>query len=213
VKALIVDDHSLFRAGLRLLIQSVRPDVDVFEASCAEEAVAIARNHPDLRLCLLDIHLSQENGLQSLTKIKASAPEISVVVVSAEESLNTITRSLDAGAMGFIPKRSNPSDLMSALLSVLRGEIYIPKIIQDRVSDRLASPALSPRQWSVFHCVMRGLPNKLICRELTLSENTVKSHMAAIFRAFDVHTRTQLLIAASKMTDLPSPQTQAEVVE
>ncbi len=204
MKVLVVDDHSLFRAGLRLLIQTIRPNTTVLEAHSIDDALSVSREHPDLRLCLLDIHLSQENGLDALSRIKSSAPEIAVVVVSAEDSLQAVAKSIDSGAMGFIPKRSNPQELALALTRVLNGDLYVPIGLSASLPSEIQdAPGLSKRQWDVFHCLMRGLPNKLICRELDLSENTVKTHLAAIFRAFDVHTRTQLLIVASKIRDLP----------
>jgi DNA-binding NarL/FixJ family response regulator len=204
MKVLIVDDHSLFRAGLRLLILSMRPDTEIFEAEEISKALEIARAHPDLRLCLLDIYLSKENGLQHLAQIKSLVPEIAIVVVSADDNIQAVTASLNAGAMGFIPKRSSPSELLSALLRVLNEEIYIPDNMkfERRQEELSSSPSiLSKRQWDVFCCVMRGLSNKLICRELSLSDNTVKSHLAAIFRIFGVHTRTELLLTATKVLD------------
>lgn len=205
MKVLLVDDHALFRAGLRLLTLSIRPDTEIFEASTIAEAQQLTLQHPDLRLCLLDIHLGHENGLQGLSQLKTIAPSLAVVVVSSEDSFQAVSLALDAGAMGFIPKSSSPEDLPPALLRVLNGEVYIPSNIGARHSDaRPSLPSMSKRQWDVFHCLMRGLPNKLVCRELDLSENTIKSHIAAIFRAFNVHTRTQLLIVASKMTDIPA---------
>lgn len=208
MKVLLVDDHALFRAGLRLLTQSIRPGTEIFEANNIEEALQTAQAHENLRLCLLDIHLAHENGLENLHRIKASAPAMAVVVVSSEDSFQAISRSLDAGAMGFIPKSASPSELSAALQKILNGELSIPAHIDtQKLNSRPSAPALSKRQWDVFHGLMRGLPNKLICRELDLSENTVKSHIAAIFRLFNVHTRTQLLIAASQMSHIPKPNT------
>lgn len=205
MKVLLVDDHSLFRAGLRLLIQSVRPNTEIYEANNIAEALQLTQQHPDLRLCLLDIHLAHENGLQGLGQLKAIAPCLAVVVVSSENNFQAVSQSLDAGAMGFIPKSSTPDNLSSALLRVLNGEVFIPSDIGSTYGEAdHAPPSMSKRQWDVFHCLMRALPNKLICRELDLSENTIKSHIAAIFRAFNVHTRTQLLIVASKMNNIPA---------
>lgn len=125
MKVLLVDDHSLFRAGLRLLTQSIRPDTDIYEANNIAEALQLTQQHPDLRLCLLDIHLAHENGLQGLAQLKTIAPCL-VVVVSSENNFQAVSHSLDAGAMGFIPKSSSPENLSSALLRVLNGDVYIP---------------------------------------------------------------------------------------
>jgi DNA-binding NarL/FixJ family response regulator len=205
MKVLLVDDHALFRAGLRLLTQSIHPGAMVFEAATINSALQVVDAHPDLSLCLLDIHLSYENGLHGLGLIKSAIPQISVVVISAEEHLHTVTESINAGAMGFIPKSAAPIELSQALARVMAGEIYLPQHMKTPpLASSNSAPVLSPRQWEVFHCLMRGLPNKLICRELELSDNTVKSHLMAIFRNFEVHTRTQLVLAANKMTNIPN---------
>jgi DNA-binding NarL/FixJ family response regulator len=212
MKILLVDDHALFRAGLRMLLQSMRPALAVFEAGSIDEALGVANNETDLRLCLLDIHLAASNGLSAIQALKQAAPQVAVVVVSADEQWQAVLDSLDAGAMGFIPKKSGPGDLALALGKTLRGEVYLPADLAAGAASASAKSGrqqpdagrqLSKRQWDVFHCLIRGLPNKLICRELDLSDNTIKSHVHAIFRTFEVHTRTQLLLAASKMAHLP----------
>jgi DNA-binding NarL/FixJ family response regulator len=201
MKVLVVDDHAFFRAGLRLLLQSVRPDTVVLESASVKEALHTASEHSDLRLCFLDLHLPNESGLDALVHLKTAAPEIAVVVVSADDRYQAISQSLDAGAMGYIPKSSDPSQLALAIVKLLSGEIYLPKGATGGDSKgRKSPPQLSDRQRDVFHCLMRGLPNKLICRELGLSENTVKSHLAAIYRAFDVHTRSELMFIVSEMS-------------
>lgn len=200
MKALIVDDHILFRAGLRMLIQGIQSGLLVFEASLIDEALHLAVRHADLRLCFMDIHLADKNGLDAIGQIKLAAPDLAVIVVSAEDNYQAVINSLDAGAMAYIPKRSSPVELSHALAKVLRGEVYLPPdIVASQPCAQAALPELSKRQWDVFRCLMRGLPNKLICRELDLSDNTVKSHLHAIYRAFNVNTRTRLLLAAAKM--------------
>jgi DNA-binding NarL/FixJ family response regulator len=208
MKVLIVDDHALFRAGLRMLIQSVAADMVVFEATLIDEAIVQVECNMDMRLCFLDIHLSDKNGLDLVSRLKLAAPGIAVVVVSADDSYQAVLDSLDAGAMAYIPKRSSAQELTLAVTRVLRGEVYLPPGIGPAPHASHAAqprfPSMSKRQWDVFHCLMRGLPNKLICRELDLSDNTVKSHLHAIYRAFNVNTRTSLLLAASRIPHRPA---------
>lgn len=127
MKVLLIDDHSLFRAGLRLLTQSIRPGTHIYEASCIAEGIDVAHQQPDIEICLLDIHLAKENGLDGIQQLKACIPSVAIVVVSSETSSEMVSSALDAGAMAFIPKSSTPTELSTAIQRVLDGELYIPQ--------------------------------------------------------------------------------------
>ena len=200
MKILLIDDHALFRAGMRLLLGTIAPDVQVFEASTVGESLVLAQAHPDLQLCLLDLELKQERGLPALGQIKAAAPGVAVVIVSGSEDRATVRACLEAGAMSYIPK-SVPSEVfLQALLRVLAGEVFLPPGIGDGdpVSPP-AAPAMTPRQREVLYALSRGLPTKLIARELSLSEYTVKEHIGEVFRILGVHSRTEAVIKASRL--------------
>lgn len=200
MKTLLVDDHALFRAGLRMLLRTIRPDAQVSEAATIEDALAFVRSHPDLSLCLLDLSLRGEHGLDALQRIRAAAPDCAVVVVSGAEEVETIHACLDAGAMSYIPKSVPPDVLTEALRRVLGGTVWLPEQIQAlEAAESATRPVLTPRQLDVMRCLNRGLPTKSISRELDLSENTVKEHIASIFRALGVVNRTQAVIKASRL--------------
>lgn len=200
MKTLLVDDHALFRAGLRMLLRTIRPDAQVSEAATIEEALAFVRSHPDLSLCLLDLSLRGEHGMDALKRIREAAPECAVVVVSGAEEVDTIHACLDAGAMSYIPKSVPPDVLTEALRRVLGGTVWLPEQIQAlEAAESATRPVLTPRQLDVMRCLNRGLPTKSISRELDLSENTVKEHIASIFRALGVVNRTQAVIKASRL--------------
>lgn len=200
MKTLLVDDHALFRAGLRMLMRTIRPDAQVSEAATIDEALAFVHASPDLSLCLLDLSLRGENGLDALQRIRAAAPDCAVVVVSGAEEVDTIHACLDAGAMSYIPKSVPPDVLTEALRRVLEGTVWLPEQIHALEAAESASrPVLTPRQLDVMRCLNRGLPTKSISRELDLSENTVKEHIASIFRALGVVNRTQAVIKASRL--------------
>jgi DNA-binding NarL/FixJ family response regulator len=196
VKILLVDDHALFRAGMRMLLKALGGEA-VFEAGDAEQAVDVLRKH-DVALCLLDLSLRGGDGLGLLDEIKALSPNTAVVIVSAAEDSRTIRRCIDAGAMSFIPKSAAPEVLTEALQRVLNGEIYLPEMDAD-ASEVTARPALTPRQRDVLKHLSQGLPTKLIARELGLSEYTIKEHIAAIFQVLQVHNRTEAVIRASRL--------------
>ncbi len=198
-KVLLVDDHALFRAGLRLLLNTVNQALTIFEAATLAEAQVLVEDHPDLRLCLLDLSLKHKHGLLALGELRSVAPNVSFVVVSATEDSRTVHACLDAGAMSFIPKSASPSVLMDALREVLDGRIYLPAYIgSDTSSEAALRPVLTPRQRDVLRALCHGLPTKSIAKELLLSEYTVREHIATIFRILGVHNRTDAVIQSSR---------------
>jgi two-component system, NarL family, nitrate/nitrite response regulator NarL len=198
MKILLVDDHALFRAGLRLLLRTMRPGAEIMEAGTLEEAFALCRLHPDLHVCLLDLTLRAENGLGALSRLKERVPEMAIVVVSGAEDIGTIRQCIEDGAMSYIPKSVPPEVLTDALDSVLRGQLYLPAQVLE-LDRRVAAPALTPRQLEVLRYLSRGWPTKAICREMTLSEHTVKEHISAIFQALGVRNRTEAVIKAASL--------------
>ncbi|QSA97141.1 response regulator [Methylococcus sp. EFPC2] len=198
-KILLLDDHALFRAGLRLLLETLGKDAVVLEAGTIGEALALASRHPDLPLCLLDLNLRNEHGLDALARIKATAPDVAIVVISSTEESGAIQACIEAGAMSFIAKSAPPETLAVALRHVLAGEIYLPPPF-DRPAEPDAPPvALSPRQRDVLRGLCRGLPTKSIARELGLSEHTVKDYIASVFQLLGVHNRTEAVIEAARL--------------
>ncbi|VTY25314.1 Transcriptional regulatory protein DegU [Xylophilus ampelinus] len=198
MKILLVDDHALFRAGLRLLLATIQPGAQVLEADSAASAIDIARQHPDLPLCLLDLALGEGHGLDALAAVKQAAPEVAVVVVSASTDGAVIRDCLDAGAMSFIPKSLSAQHLMHAVQQVLTGRTYLPEELLKTVAAPPA-PQLTPRQLDVLGGLCRGLPSKSIARELQLSEYTVKEYVSALFQTLGVRNRTEAAIAATRL--------------
>jgi DNA-binding NarL/FixJ family response regulator len=199
MKILIVDDHALFRAGLRMLLAAIGRNIRCLEAADVNEALALIAQHPDLTLCLLDLSLKNENGFDAIHKIKMSAPTVAVVVVSGADDSATIRNCIDAGAMSFIPKSVPPEVLTQALQHVLEGAVYLPEQIVSVMEEIHERAPLSPRQMQVLQCLSRGLPTKLIARELELSEHTIKEYIALIFQALGARNRTEAVIKASRL--------------
>ena len=199
MKILLVDDHALFRAGLRLLLRAIRPDAVILEAATLAEALALAQANPELQVCLLDLALRSESGLSALTSLKSSAPEMAVVIVSGAEDIGTIRRCIDDGAMSYIPKSLPPEVLTEALNSVLLGKLYLPEQVLEAGRRGTPVPSLTPRQLDVLRYLSRGWATKAICRELDLSEHTVKEHISLIFQALGVHNRTEAVIKAASL--------------
>lgn len=210
MKLLLVDDHGLFRGGLRLLLGSMQRDLEILEADSCQDALALMRAHQNIELCLIDLSLRGENGMQVIQLLKEINPAVITVIVSGDERPATIRAALEAGAMGYVPKTVSPEIMVQALQLVLVGGIYLPPSllqappeepengIEPGSADNGTVIELTERQVQVLQCLLRGWPNKLICRDLNISDNTLKGHLGAIYRSLNVSNRTQAVIEAGK---------------
>jgi len=201
MKALLVDDHAMFRDGVSLLISLRFPGVELLQAGTLAQAVAVLARHADIDVALLDLAMPDSSGLDALTRLREQAPDLRIVVLSADDTPATVHGAIDLGAAGFIPKTAEGKVLEEALRIVLDGGVFMPRSVIGAPPARADTDALglSPRQLEVLRLLIEGAPNKRICRELSLAESTVKTHMQEIFRRLDVNNRTQAVIAAAKM--------------
>ncbi len=198
MKILILDDHPLLRQGLAMLLAGSGDTV--LEAGTVEQATDLIDAHPDLELVVLDLFLPGEVGWTLITTIGETHPGLPIVVLSSSENPKDVRRALQLGALGYIPKSAGPHTFLSAIRLVLSGELYVPPLLLDAtMSPPAPSPASTPRtatgltdrQTDILRLLAEGIPNKVIARQLDLSEKTVKAHVTAIFRALDVVNRTQ----------------------
>ena len=223
MKVLLVDDHPLFREGVALLLQRLQADLEVLHAGSCDEALARLEASGPAALALVDVGLPGLSGLDAIALLHERCPEMPVVVMSSSEDRHTVMRALDRGAMGFIPKTSNADTMIAALRLVLVGGIYLPPVafleptppgaphaaesLPNASASRPAGqPALrpsdlglSPRQSEVLWLILQGKSAKMIARDLGLGTSTVKSHTGAVLRALNVTTRTQAVVAASRL--------------
>lgn len=202
MNVLLIDDHALLRDAMALLFARHLPELVLLEADSIGQAVEVAREHGAIDLALLDLGLPDSQGLASLTALRAALPDLTVVVLSADARRDTIVAAIEAGAAGFIPKAAQGSVLADALRLVLDGGVYVPAqahIADEALPDAAAIDELSPRQVQVLQLLLQGKSNKLIGRELELSESTVKTHLLAIFRRLEVNSRTQAVLAAARL--------------
>lgn len=210
MKILIVDDHALFREGLSLLIAQLEQRCEISLVANVDHATEQIQN-TDFDLILLDWNLDGITGEDALKVVHGLNRGSRIVVLSAERDVNLIRKSIDLGASGFIHKDSSPATLISAIKSILDGEVYLPSDafikhsyaqqgMTQPVSRRIEEvfPDLTPRQICVLSGLVRGLPNKSIARELNISEYTVKQHLTFIYRALGVNNRTQAVYALAQ---------------
>lgn len=196
MQVLVVDDHPLVLEALLALLPQLAPGTSVAVAHDRAEAETVLDNEPDIALVLLDLALPGTRGLDFLADLQLDYPGVPVVILSATHDHATVTAALAAGARGFIPKTANANALLEALQIVVGGGIYLTGDLQaglasDGVHLSADELGLTARQADVLKLLVQGKPNKLICRDLKLSEGTVKVHVSAILRALRVHSRTQ----------------------
>jgi DNA-binding NarL/FixJ family response regulator len=219
LKVLLIDDHTLFREGVSLLLRPLVAQLQVWEAGSVEEAQALlqARGAPDL--VLIDLVLPGQSGLEGITLIRRQWPDTPLVALSSSDDKATVLQALDAGALGFIPKTSSSAVLVAALKLVMAKGIYLPPSVfldnsahpqptQPVALAESASPempvrqatdlGLSARQAEVLRLILQGKSAKVIARELNLSASTVKAHTSAVLRTLNVTTRTQAVVAAGR---------------
>jgi len=207
MRILIVDDHALFRQGLRFLLRDLDAELEISEAGDCAQALGLGAQPFDV--VLLDLHMPGVAGLAALEAMRQAFEASRIVVLSGEEDPRQIRRAIDAGAVGFIPKSATPEVLLGALRLVLADGIYLPTVALRGVDERSAvessvmtndrlREALSERQVDVLQKAVQGKANKVIARELGISEGTVKAHLSAAFRALGVHNRTEAVYAAAR---------------
>lgn len=203
---LIADDHPLFRGALRTAISGPFASATISEAGGFEEVTQDLEARPDTDLVLLDLSMPGVSGFSGLIYLRAQYPGVPVIVVSAHEDAAVIRRCMEFGASGFIPKTSDVESMRTAIRTVLDGGTWVPADLDlgpaadDEIADlvrRLAT--LTPQQVRVLMMLSEGLLNKQIAHELSVSEATVKAHVSAILQKLNVESRTQAVIAASRI--------------
>lgn len=203
IRLMLVDDHEVVRTGLRMLLES-QPDVEIVaEASSGAEALVItASAQPDV--IVMDITLPDMSGIEVTRRIKASFPDIAVVALTIHEDEQFFFEMLQAGAMGYIPKRAAPDDLISAIRSAANNEIYIyPTLAKSLVSDYLSRSGeeketsslelLTAREKEVLALLAEGYSNQQIAEELVISKHTVARHRENLMRKLELHSRSELV--------------------
>jgi len=217
MKVLLIDDHPLILAAMQAVIGGLGEDIAVTGAQSAEQARACLGDAADFDLALLDLVLGDADGFELLAEMRRDHPQVPVVILSASENAGDVVRALDLGAMGFVPKRASTEALVQALRTVMSGGLFIPQHLFGPNKGRpaasgaapglpaskaasLAQLGLTPRQHDVLSGLLKGLPNKLIARELNVSVDTVKDHVASVLRALNVTSRTLAVLEVSRLS-------------
>ena len=199
-KLLVVDDHELVREGLLQTLRGLTTKAEPLGVGNAESALKLLEADPDFDLIVLDLMLPGINGMAFLGVLRKRFPSIPVVVLSALDDMETVQRAMRHGASGYVPKSSSSESLLNALRHVLAGEVYLP----ENYVEAFAKPGsavntqLTPSQMRVLDLLTAGHSNRQMAELLNITVGTVKLHLVTIFKALNVNSRSQALLAVKK---------------
>ena len=210
LKLLIVDDHAIFREGLRALLDMEDDFAVIGEASSGKEALSVVADEPP-DVILLDLHLPDGNGAEFCRKLLKVAPTSRVLILSAYDDDQEVSAALIAGASGYVLKTVGGERLADNIRSVHGGEVLLAPSVAAKVVRQLsrlkeetgrqeeALEVLTPREREVFFLASRGLKNAEIAEELYLSEKTIKTHLRNIYNKLNLASKAELRLFAVKM--------------
>jgi DNA-binding NarL/FixJ family response regulator len=205
IRVLLADDHALVLAGIRALVEELGDTQIVAEANNGRDAVALAKKHkPDL--VIMDISMSELNGIEATAQIMAEVPSTRVLILSMHTTEDFVRRAIEAGAAGYLVKDSAPLDLKIAVGAVLRNEVYLsPRVSKHVVSgflhgkpnhDGTSMDALTARQREILQMIAEGKSTKQIAFQINVSVKTVETHRAALMERLDIHDIAGLVLYA-----------------
>ena len=206
VRVLLADDHTLFRKGIRTLLEQIQDIEVVGEAASGREVVTQARELvPDV--ILMDIRMPEITGIEATREILQENPHIGVILVTMFDDPESVFSGMRAGARGYVLKEAEPEELLRAIEAACRGEIILCPIIAQKVlqhfgrettrqQPQLRYEQLTQRELGVLQLATEGLTNKEIAARLVISEKTAKNHIANIFSKLQVNDRTQAVLYA-----------------
>lgn len=211
MKALLVDDHPLVLGALTTALKSLQTFDTIDQEQSLTQAMRRLDETSDYDLILLDLHMSDADGAGAVVKLRETYPDMPVVIFSGDESPETIQVAFEHGVLGYIPKRSSVSQIISAIQGVLDGSSYVPTSFLRTLGFESAGesrsrkpvepevPKLTPRQQEVFDHLLQGMPNKVIADRLGMAEGTVKTHLYTIYRVFGASNRVQVILKARQL--------------
>ena len=199
-RILVIDDHELFRTGLKMLLQN-HPNllneknkiIEITEADSISQSLKTDAQCPCI--ILLDINLPRLNGIDGIKLLQRKFFDARIIMLSASERRSDIEKAAEFGARGFINKSANANSIINAIKSVLKGQEYFPNYTKaSSVFNHKKN--LTARQLVVLALICEGKSNALIAQDLDLSENTVRVHVSAVLSVLNVNSRTEAMVAA-----------------
>lgn len=212
IRVLLADDHALFRAGLRLLLQNVANVLIVGEARDGREALHLLTTvRPDV--ILMDVAMPGLNGLETTARVKRKYPQVRVLILSMYATPDYVVRALRVGASGYLLKDAAPTELELAVLAAARGEMYLSAAVskavitdylyrlrsESKTADRNTDAPLTARQRELLQLIAEGQTSKEIAALLQLSTNTIETHRRRLMARLAVHDIAGLVRAAFRL--------------
>lgn len=204
IRVLIIDDHSLFRSGIRLVLERQDDFELAGEAGSGLEGVKDAKRlNPDV--ILLDLHMPDMSGLETIPLLKDEAPDAQIIMLTVSEDAEDLLEALRIGARGYLLKNIDTDFLLQSIRRAAAGESVMSPQMTSKLADAMRAPVkgnsadavrLSPREKEIIVKLARGDSNKEIARELELSESTVKIHVQGILRKLNLASRVQAAVYA-----------------
>jgi DNA-binding NarL/FixJ family response regulator len=202
IRVLIVEDHNVVRQGLVALLNVVDGLEVVGEAADGVEAIAAYRkSQPDITL--VDLRLPKLSGVEVIQRIRMEAPHARLIVLTTYDGDEDIYRALKAGAKGYLLKGMTTEELIATIREVHAGKSHIPPAIAEKLTERMGTEDLTPREADVLEQIVNGKSNKEIATELAISEATVKTHINSLLSKLGVTDRTQAATAAIRRGIVP----------
>ncbi|GAB3484809.1 LuxR C-terminal-related transcriptional regulator [Marinomonas epiphytica] len=207
ISLVVADDHPLFRSALVGALGTEIDGLNILQTSDLDSTIECLEQQSDLDLLLLDLNMPGSGDLYGLIHIRGHYPDVPVAVISGSDDVQLVARVIQAGALGFIPKTSEPATYGAAIHAILAGDIWLPEALSEQVNRQAEADLsmqkrvseLTPQQFKVLCYMHEGLLNKQIAYQLEISEATVKAHVTAIFRKLEINNRTQAVLIASDL--------------
>ena len=197
IRVLSVDDHPLLREGIAALISHQADMQLVAEASNGREALDLFRQHrPDITL--MDLQMPEMSGIDAMSSIRGEYPEARIIVLTTHAGDVQVTRALKAGARAYLLKGSLRKELLETIRAVHAGQKRLSSEVAQEIAEHSSDDALTPREIDVLHLIARGNANKEVASRLSLTEETVKSHVRNILAKLGAHDRTHAVAIGVK---------------
>jgi DNA-binding NarL/FixJ family response regulator len=203
IRIMLVDDHSIVRKGLALILEAESDMSVIGQADNGTDAVDRYRSlRPDVTL--MDLKMNGMSGVDTVLAVRKDFPSARVIMLSTYDRDDDIYRSIRAGAMGYLVKDTPSDDILEAIRNVHAGRKYFPPLVSEKLAERLTMPELSDRESEVLRLMTAGQSNKEIAGSLSLAIGTVKCHVNSILAKLGADDRTQAVVTALKkgLTDL-----------
>lgn len=209
-RAILVDDHHIVIEALRTALAAMRILDRIDSASSIAEARTLLERDPACDLAIIDLHLADTHGRDTVMAMRENFPDVPILVFSGDESLENMTMAFECGARGYVTKKSPMNVVNAAIKLVLDGGVYVPpdavRLLGGVVSaqpetakPRQETLRLSGRQKQVLDLLLKGMPNKVIAARLDMAEGTAKAHLNAVYRALGVRTRVEAILKARQL--------------